>query len=226
VRSSPGPAPFASRIFRVDSRRLGTAEAGVALEAAARAVADGALIVMPTETVYGIGARPDDHAATGRLFAAKRRPRGLNLPVLCPDAPTAWDLGAATSPARLLSDRFWPGPLTIVLPRTERSAGWDLGDERTTIGLRVPDHPVTREVLARSGPLAVTSANLSGRPPVDDLDELLGTFGTAVAVYLVVPRPEGTPTLPSTVVDLTGGSLSMVRAGAIEATALEGALSA
>jgi tRNA threonylcarbamoyl adenosine modification protein (Sua5/YciO/YrdC/YwlC family) len=184
--------------------------------AAAAAIAEGGLVVLPTETVYGIACRPDDPVATSRLFAAKARPAELNLPALAATGREAFELGATNGRAGALAEAFWPGPLTMVLGRTERSAGWDLGQERSTIGLRVPDHPVALALLRLAGPLAVTSANRSGRPPAATAEELRDVFGDAVAVYLVVDEP-----LPphvhgaSTVVDLTGEGLRVLRPGPI-----------
>ena len=172
-----------------------------AASAATRALRAGGLVVMPTETVYGIACRPDDPAATARLFDAKRRPRGLNLPVLTATADEALELADAPEEAAVLAAEFWPGPLTMVLPRSAASMTWEIGDERETIGVRVPGLSLTRAVLQEAGPLGVTSANRSGEPPAQDRDALVDAFGDAVSVYLVTGgRLEGSP---STVVDLT-----------------------
>lgn len=206
-----------SRVFEVDPER--PEEAGVAVRAAARAVAEGAVVVFPTETVYGIASRPDLPSATRRLFAVKRRPTGLNLPVLVPDAAAAWKLGVASPEARRLADRFWPGPLTLVLRRTSASNRWDLGEHTGSVALRVPAHVVARLLLLVTGPLAASSANLSGAPPVEDPETLVGTFGDDVAVFLVLApgavRPSG---IASTVVDLTGGDAAVTRKGPVNAT--------
>jgi len=169
---------------------------------AAAALSEGLLVVLPTETVYGIACRPDDAAATARLFDAKRRPRGLNLPVLAATADEALALADPPEEAAVLAATFWPGPLTIVLRRSAATATWDLGDEGETIGVRVPDLPLTRAVLERTGPLGVTSANLSGEPPASDRAALVETFGDAVAVY-VVAKDEPLSGAPSTVLDLS-----------------------
>jgi len=137
-------------------------------------------VVLPTETVYGIACRPDDAGATARLFEAKRRPRGLNLPVLAATAGAALALADVPEQAPALAAAFWPGPLTIVLRRSASSSSWDLGDEHGTIGVRVPDLLLTRAVLEAAGPLGVTSANLSGEPAASDRDALLATFGDGV----------------------------------------------
>jgi tRNA threonylcarbamoyl adenosine modification protein (Sua5/YciO/YrdC/YwlC family) len=192
------------------------------IEETASAALSGNLIVLPTDTVYGIGTRPDDPAATGRLFLAKHRGRDLQLPVLVATEAAAQEVGRLDERARSLAGRFWPGPLSLVVPRAEGSRGWDLGGDDATIALRVPHHPLALAVLARTGPLAVTSANLSGHPTPSTADELLSVFGGTVAVYLCEERPA--PGRPSTVVDLTGRVPRVIRAGAVGARALAEAL--
>jgi L-threonylcarbamoyladenylate synthase len=205
-----------SEVFEVHPEQPTTSPA--ALAAAARALAQGSLVVLPTETVYGIACRPDEPSATGRVFAAKRRPPGLSLPLLVAHAEAAWELGVSDVRATRLAAAFWPGPLTMVLPRSERSRPWELGERRDSIALRVPDLPLASSLLRRVGPMAATSANLSGQPPLSDRDELVATFGHAVAVYLVlvpgVAPPHGNP---STVVDLTGEEMRVLRPGPLTA---------
>jgi tRNA threonylcarbamoyl adenosine modification protein (Sua5/YciO/YrdC/YwlC family) len=197
---------------------VGLAEA---LEASAEALKAGALLVFPTDTVYGIACRPDASTATDRLFEAKRRPPGLNLPVLAPSTEAALDLSVPDDAARRLARAFWPGPLTMVLARGERSSDWALGEATRTIGVRVPDHVFSLALLARTGPLAATSANISGEKPLADLASLREVFGLAVAVYIVergaADRSAGRS---STVVDLTGQKLRVVREGPINAAAI------
>jgi tRNA threonylcarbamoyl adenosine modification protein (Sua5/YciO/YrdC/YwlC family) len=182
-------------------------------EAIAAALA-GELIVLPTDTVYGIGTRPDDPAATARLFEAKGRPRDLELPVLVPNAAAGRGIAAFDERAARLALDFWPGPLTIVLPRTDRSRGWDLGGDPATIGVRVPRHPLALAVLSRTGPLAVTSANRSGEPTPGTCEGVVEVFGDLVAVYLCAEEPLAGP--PSTVVDLAHGEPRVLRAGALD----------
>ncbi len=180
---------------------------------AARAALAGELVVLPTDTVYGIGTRPDDRAATTRLFEAKGRPRDLELPVLVPSAAAARRIAAFDSRAEALAAVFWAGPLTIVLHRTDVSAGWELGEDASTIAVRMPHHPLALALIARTGPLAVTSANRSGEPTPAACDDLQAVFGDAVAVYLCQETPlEGAP---STVVDLAHGELAVLREGAV-----------
>ncbi len=185
------------------------------LREAAEAVAAGLLIVMPTDTVYGVGTRPDEPVATARLFEAKARPADLVLPVLVPSLDAARLLASFDERAERLAVAFWPGALTIVLPRTPRTSAWSLGGDGLSIGVRLPRHRLARAVLERSGPLAVTSANRSGEPPLVTCDQLVATFGDAVAVYLCEREPLGGTA--STVVDLSGPELNVVRSGAIDA---------
>jgi tRNA threonylcarbamoyl adenosine modification protein (Sua5/YciO/YrdC/YwlC family) len=188
--------------------------------AAARA---GGLIVLPTDTVYGIGTRPDDAAATARLFEAKGRPRDLALPILAATVAAAREVARFDERAERLAFACWPGPLTIVLPRAEPSRGWDLGGESGTVAVRVPHHPLALAVLAGAGPLAVTSANVSGRPPARDCAELQAAFGDAVDVYLCTGEPlEGAA---STLVDLAHGDVRILREGGVAPDAVRRFLS-
>ena len=203
-----------SEVFEVDASR--PEDAAEAIDAAAAALSAGQLVVVPTETVYGIAARPDVPEATGRLFETKSRPPRLTLPVLVPAANVAWRYGERTTAASALASRFWPGPITLVLRRTTTSAGWNLGEATGSIGLRVPDHAVCLALLRRTGAMAATSANLSGRPPLQDAEALRSAFGDSVAVYLVLHAeaepPAGTA---STVVDATGDRPRILRPGPI-----------
>ncbi len=170
---------------------------------AVEAVRAGGLIVLPTDTVYGIGCAPSDPEAIDRLFEAKRRPRSLVLPVLVADVAAAERLALMDDRARRLAERFWPGALTLVLPRTEESTSWPLGEERETIGLRVPGSETALELLREAGPLAVTSANRSGAPTPLTCEEVRAVFATAVEVYLCAD--EQVAGRASTVVDVAGG---------------------
>lgn len=192
-------------------------------EAAAAALA-GRLIVLPTDTVYGIGTRPDDPDATARLFEAKGRPRDLELPVLVASGAQAREVAILDGRAEALAGRFWPGALSLVLPRAAHSRDWDLGEDRETIAVRMPHHPLTLAVLARTGPLAVTSANRSGAPTPATCEGLRAIFGDLVRVYLCAEDPLGGA--PSTVADLTASRLRILRTGAITRTQLDEALSA
>lgn len=183
------------------------------VEDAAHAAMAGGLIVLPTDTVYGLGTRPDDAAATSRLFEAKGRPRELTLPVLVPTTAAARTIAAFDEHAETLALAFWAGPLTLVLPRTDLSAGWDLGGDPETVGVRMPHHPLALAVLARTGPLAVTSANRTTEPTPPTCDGVERVFGDAVEVYLCDPEPLAAAA--STVVDLAHGEPRVLREGSI-----------
>ncbi|HVF07421.1 MAG TPA: L-threonylcarbamoyladenylate synthase, partial [Actinomycetota bacterium] len=139
---------------------------------AARAAVDGELIVFPTDTVYGLAANPAMPQATDGIFRAKRRDPDLTLPVLTSTTEAARAVARFDERAESLAAALWPGALTLVLPRTSESAGWSLGGDDQTVGVRVPEHRLARAVLDLSGPLAVTSANRSGEPPATTCEEL------------------------------------------------------
>ena len=171
------------------------------LDAAVRAVADGQLVVLPTDTVYGIGADAFSPAAVNALLAAKGRGRDMPVPVLVGSWETVEGIATGVSPdARQLIEAFWPGPLSLVLPQVPTLA-WDLGEAAGTVLVRMPLHPTALDLLGRTGPMAVSSANRSGQPPATTVEEARSQLGSAVAVYL-----DGGPTagpVPSTIVDLS-----------------------
>jgi L-threonylcarbamoyladenylate synthase len=189
---------------------------------AVRAATDGALVVLPTDTVYGIGTRPDDPVATEALFRAKGRAHELELPVLVPSVRSAREIAAFDGRAEALAMRFWAGPLTIVLPRASTSVAWELGGDRGTIGVRMPHHPLALAVLARTGPLAVTSANRSGEPTPGTCAGLVEAFADAVAVYLCEEAPLAGSA--STVVDLAHGEVRVLRRGTVTEAEVRAAL--
>jgi L-threonylcarbamoyladenylate synthase len=186
-------------------------EAGIAN--AALAIQRGQLVVLPTDTVYGIGADAFDPDAVRRLLAAKGRGREMPPPVLVSAATTLDALAVGVpSYARALLDELWPGPLTLVCHQ-QPSLQWDLGDTRGTVAVRMPDHEVALELLARTGPLAVSSANRSGLPAALDADSAQAMLGSSVTVILddgPAPGPE-----PSTIVDVTGAHGRVLRVGAL-----------
>jgi L-threonylcarbamoyladenylate synthase len=185
---------------------------------AAAAALRGELIVFPTDTVYGLGTRPDDPVATARVFEAKHRPRDLELPVLVATMDAAREVAVFDERAERLAASCWPGALTLVLPRGSDASGWDLGGDPATVGVRAPHHPLALAILAETGPLAVTSANRSGHPPAETCDELRALFGDDVAVYLCQgDRLEG---VASTVVDLAHGRASILREGSLPLSAI------
>jgi tRNA threonylcarbamoyl adenosine modification protein (Sua5/YciO/YrdC/YwlC family) len=188
-------------------------EREAAVEAATLAIRRGNLIVLPTDTVYGIGADAFDPAAVRKLLAAKGRGRDMPPPVLVSSATTLEALAVGVPAwASALVDEFWPGPLTLVCTQ-QASLQWDLGDTRGTVAVRMPDHPVALEILERTGPLAVSSANLTGRPAATDADQAEEMLGRSVMVVVDDgPTPGETP---STIVDITGERARILRPGAL-----------
>jgi L-threonylcarbamoyladenylate synthase len=183
------------------------------IEAAVTAARAGELIVLPTDTVYGIGADAFIPAAVTTMLAAKGRGRNMPPPVLVGTARAAAalvdDLGAF---GQDLIDEFWPGALTLVF-RASPTLLWDLGDTKGTVALRMPLHSVALDVLKQTGPLAVSSANRHGHPSAINADEAEQQLGEAVSIYL-----DGGPctdNVPSTILDLTGTIPKVLRSGAI-----------
>ena len=188
-------------------------EREAAVEAASLAVQRGELVVIPTDTVYGIGADAFDPAAVRALLAAKGRGREMPPPVLVSAATTLDALAVRVPPyARALVEAFWPGPLTLVCHQ-QSSLRWDLGDTRGTVAVRMPDHEVAREILERTGPLAVSSANKTGMPAATDADQAEEMLGDDVAV--IVDAGESPGGEASTIVDVTGSQGRVLRRGAL-----------
>ncbi|SHG00579.1 L-threonylcarbamoyladenylate synthase [Streptoalloteichus hindustanus] len=188
-----------------------TRQAGLA--AAAGVVRSGQLVVLPTDTVYGLGCDAFDSAAVDSLLAAKGRGRDMPVPVLVGSWTTIDGLVMSVpAQARRLIEAFWPGGLSLVLQHAP-SLAWDLGDTRGTVMLRMPLHPVALELLREVGPMAVSSANRSGQPPAATAAEALAQLGDSVPVYLD-GGPSGEP-VASTIVDLTGAQPRLLREGAI-----------
>ena len=189
------------------------AERAVGLEQAADAVRRGELVVLPTDTVYGLGTDAFSPDAVAGLLAAKGRGRDMPVPVLIGSPRTLDGIATGMTPAtRALVEAFWPGGLTVVA-RVQPSLTWDLGDTDGTVAVRMPLHPVAIELLQATGPMAVSSANVSGSPPATTADEAIEALGEAVSVYLD-GGPSGEP-VPSTIVDVTGPVPRLLRAGAV-----------
>lgn len=165
------------------------------------------MIVLPTETVYGLACRPE-HVA--RIFAIKARPADKNVQLLAPDASWLRRVGRPNDAAIALAEAFWPGPLTLVVPAGEEAPG--ALAVAGTIGVRVPNHPVALEILARTRPLAASSANISGEPEMRTIAQMKDRFGGAVGAYVDGGTIEG---LGSTVVDLSHGEVSILREGGV-----------
>jgi tRNA threonylcarbamoyl adenosine modification protein (Sua5/YciO/YrdC/YwlC family) len=188
------------------------------LDAAATVLRRGELVVLPTDTVYGVAADAFNPAAVDALLAAKGRGRDMPVPVLVsnPQMLTAL-VGELSADARALTEAYWPGALTVVVRHTPHLS-WDLGDARGTVAVRMPDDPLALELITRTGPLAVSSANRSGHPPATTMLDARLQLGAAVAVYLDGgPRPTA---VPSSIVDLTGDTPRLLREGAVPAADL------
>jgi L-threonylcarbamoyladenylate synthase len=188
------------------------------LVAAVNALQQGQLVVLPTDTVYGIGADAFTPAAVKALLAAKGRGRNMPPPVLVGSVRAAAALTESLGAyGQDLIDEFWPGPLTLVF-RASPTLMWDLGDTRGTVAIRMPLHPVALDLLRRVGPMAVSSANKHGLPAAAVVEEAQGQLGDEISVYL-----DGGPcadSVPSTILDLTGSVPRMLRAGVISVDAL------
>lgn len=191
-----------------DKRELG-------LRTAAAEVAEGKLVVMPTDTLYGLGCDAFNPAAVNSLLATKKRGPDMPVPVLI----GSWDtirglVHTYTDQAQRLVEAFWPGGLSLVIEQAP-SLQWNLGDTRGTVMLRMPLHPVAIELLRTTGPMAVSSANISGEAPPTTAHAAKQQLGQAVATYLDGGEcPIGEP---STILDLSGDSPRILREGAISA---------
>ena len=183
------------------------------IAAAAAAVKGGRLVVLLTDTVYGIGADAFDTAAVAALLAAKGRGRDMPVPVLVGSWHTIDGLAFSVPPtARELIRAFWPGPLSIVVQQAP-SLQWDLGDARGTVMVRMPLHPVAIELLRDVGPMAVSSANVSGRQAATTAEDARRQLGDLVEVYLDAGPSQ--QQAASTIVDLTGATPRILRPGPI-----------
>jgi L-threonylcarbamoyladenylate synthase len=191
------------------------------VEHALRILGAGGLVAFPTDTVYGVGALAFDGAAVERLYWAKDRPASKAIPILL---GTAGDMAAVAEDvpdmALRLAERFWPGPLTLVVRKAARvpesvSAG-------VTVGIRVPDHAVALTLLQAAGPMAVTSANLSGQAPARTAEEVVAQLETKVD--LVVDGGTTPGGIASTVVDCTGEAPRILRPGPIALNDIRSAL--
>jgi L-threonylcarbamoyladenylate synthase len=192
------------------------------IASAISALKNGRLVVLPTDTVYGLGADAFNSEAVAALLAAKGRGRNMPVPVLVGSWTTIDGLVYSVPPqARLLIEKFWPGALSLVV-RQAPSLSWDLGDANGTVMLRMPLHPVAIELLREVGPMAVSSANLSGQPAAVTGQDAQNQLGRLVDVY-----QEAGPAAQqaaSTIVDLTGPVPKVLRQGPITAEQIAGVL--
>ena len=189
-----------------------------AIKTAADSVTSGELVVLPTDTVYGLGVNAFEPAAVAELLRVKGRGRDTPVPVLVGSWSTIDGLVSSVDErTRNLVEAFWPGGLTLVV-RHAPSLNWDLGDADGTVAVRMPLHPVAIELLEATGPMAVSSANRHGQPPAQTALEARAQLGEDIAVYLEDgPVPGG---VASTIVDVTGPRPQILRLGAIDTDAL------
>jgi len=189
------------------------AERAEGLDSAVDSIRRGELVVMPVDASYGLAADAFQPAAVDALAASKGRGRDLPIPVMVGSWAGLDGLTLMVQPSvRALVEAFWPGALTLVVEHAP-SLAWDLGDAEGTVAVRVPDDEVTRELLRRTGPLAVSSANRSGRPAATNAQEAVDQLGEHAAVVL-----DGGPrasSAASTIVDCTGAHPRVLRVGAI-----------
>ena len=194
-----------------------------ALEAAAKAIGEGGLVVFPTDTVYGVGGDAFNQFATSRIFEVKARPRSMPLPVLVSRPRQAWALCSEVPRAAAeLAAAFWPGGLTLILPEAD-GLSLDLGDTKGRIAVRMPAHDDLIELIAMVGPLAATSANLSGLDTPVTVKEIRAQLGDGVSVYLD-GGAGATVDVPSTIVDVTRRRPKVVREGAVSKADIDRAL--
>lgn len=191
-------------------------EAGIAL--AAEVIARGELVVLPTDTVYGLGADAFIPAAVTALLAARGGSRSVPPPVLVGSVRAAAALTESLGPyGQDLIDEFWPGPLTLIF-RASPTLMWDLGDTRGTVAVRMPLHAIALDLLRRTGPMAVSGASKQGLPAASVVEEAAAQLGDAVSVYL--DGGPGADSVPSTILDLTATTPRLLRAGALSVEAL------
>ncbi|AOP53463.1 MAG: L-threonylcarbamoyladenylate synthase [Brevibacterium aurantiacum] len=198
------------------SRRFDVTQSDIrdlVLDECARVSETGNLLVIPTDTVYGIAADAFSASAVSALLAAKGRGRDMPPPVLVPRAETVFGLVDGVDEKLLaLTARFWPGPLTIIA-NAQPSLDWDLGDTHGTVAVRMPDDEYALALLGRTGPLAVSSANVSGSPAATSADEAMEMLGDDVDIYVDGGVRESG--ISSTIVDLTGDVPKIVREGPV-----------
>ncbi len=193
------------------------------INAAVDALRNGGVVAIPTDTLYGLAANALDSVAVGKVFRLKGRPGGMPLPLLLADIADMGACAAAVPQTALaLAERFWPGALTIVLPKSERvpyavTAGLD------SVALRVPDHPVPRKVARMLGaPITGTSANLSGATGLSSAQAVRDAFGDALD--FILDGGDASGGVASTIIDLTTATPSILRQGAVPQSAIEGVI--
>lgn len=188
------------------------------LVAAKSALMRGECVVMPTDTVYGVAANPFVPKGITSLLAAKRRDRDMPIPVFVPNLDSALALSYQVSDqAKLVMEKFWPGAITLIT-KAHPTLKWDLGNADGTIALRIPLQRTALELLTETGPLGVTSANLTGEPAATDIESAQRKFGNSVSVYLDTGATSGE--VASTIIDASQAQLRVVRVGVISISSI------
>lgn len=188
------------------------------LVAAKAALMRGECVVMPTDTVYGVAANPFVPKGIASLLAAKRRDREMPIPVFVPNLDSALALSYQVSDqAKLIMEKFWPGAITLIT-KSHPTLKWDLGNADGTIALRIPMQRTALELLTETGPLGVTSANLTGEPAATDIESAQNKFGNSVSVYLDTGATSGE--VASTIIDASQVQLRVVRVGVISISSI------
>jgi tRNA threonylcarbamoyl adenosine modification protein (Sua5/YciO/YrdC/YwlC family) len=175
-------------------------------------------VILPTETLYGLASTYDDPECISQIFRLKGRPRDMTLPITVPSKELIGTIGHYPLEHRSTIERFMPGPVTIIIrARSELPEGLA---RNGTIAVRVPDHPLFIPLCARTGPLVMTSANLHGAQPVKDVMEAMEQFGTSIG--LMVKDGSVKDALPSTIIDLTGKTVDIIRDGVVPRSVILG----
>jgi L-threonylcarbamoyladenylate synthase len=191
----------------------------VTLDETVLAIGRGGVVAIPTDTVYGLACDPSSAAAIDRIYAIKLRPADLELTLLTATIADIEDDVVLSAAARALASAYWPGALSIVCELRRRR--WEIPRTGETLSVRVPDHPVTLELLRRTGPLATTSANRHGERPAGTAPEVAAALGGEIDAIVDGGRCGG---LPSTIIDCTTTTPRVLREGPIPATALHSLL--
>ncbi len=183
------------------------------ITAAIAAAKRGDLVVLPTDTVYGLGTDAFSQKGPQKLLAAKGRDRNMPIPVLVGHVKALDGLAQRVDGVtKALAEAFWPGALTIVV-KAQPTLRWDLGETNQTVALRMPLNPIAIELLNAVGPMAVSSANKSGQPAATNVDEAIAQLGEDVTIYLDGGQTPGN--IASTIVDVSSGEIKLLRQGAI-----------
>ena len=199
-----------------------SAKSSAAIQQALHVLNQGGLVAFPTDTVYGLGAFVFDGKAVESIYIAKDRPIEKAIPVLIGDGDDMQRVGTDIPEiAYRLATRFWPGPLTVVIPKKPTLP--ESVSATDTVGVRVPDHDVARALLRAAGPMAVTSANISGQPSASTTEEVFAQLGGRIDLILDGGRTPGG--VPSTLIDCTGNQLEILRAGPISMEEIKSKLS-